>query len=98
MENLQYQGSGERIDSRLTTQFSYSRNFFQHIIASGRMQVKSSQRDWFNPKKSYSLQSGDQIRIENLERFLDGGILDECPALEISTDRELVQYGDLARS
>lgn len=62
------------------------------------MQVKSSQRDWFNPKKSYSLQSGDQIRIENLERFLDGGILDECPALEISTDRELVQYGDLARS
>ncbi len=98
MENLLYQGNGERIDSRLTTQFSYSRNFFQHIIWSWRLQVKSSQRDWFTPKKSYSLQSWDQIRIENLERFLDGGVLDECPELEISTDKELVLQWDLART
>jgi len=93
-----YQWGGERIDSRLTTQFSYSRNFFQHIIASGRLQVKSTQRDWFAPKKSYSLQWWDIVRIENLERFLDGGILDECPVLEISREKELVKYGDLTKS
>ncbi len=98
MEELLYQGSWERIDSRLTTQFSYSRNFFQHIISSWRLQVKSSQRDWFVPKKSYSLQQWDLVRVENLERFLDGWILDECPSLEISTDRQLTTQGDVYKS
>jgi hypothetical protein len=36
-------------------------------------------------KKSYKLQDGDIVHIEDLERFLDGGILDECPIIEIRT-------------
>lgn len=83
MEEIIYEGSWERVDSRLTKHFSYSRNFFQHIIETDRIHVKSSQRDRFSPKKSYNLQQNDIVRIGNLERFLDGWILEECPALEI---------------
>ena len=34
-------------------------------------------------KKSYKLKDGDTVQIESLERFLDGGILDEAPVLKI---------------
>ncbi len=35
MYNLPFDGTPERIDTWLTKQFSYSRNFFHHIISRG---------------------------------------------------------------
>ena len=67
----------------MTTQFPYSRNFFQHLLASERVQLKTAQRNRTSPKKSTKLQSGDVVRIDDLTRFVDCGILEECPRLEI---------------
>lgn len=47
--------------------------------------ITSTGREIF-PKKSYTLQDGDRIHIENLERFTDGGILSECPVLDMRRD------------
>jgi len=41
-------------------------------------------------KKSYLLKDGDEILIESLERFVDGGILEEAKRtdLEIKLEKE----------
>ena len=56
----------ERIDSRLSSQFSYSRNFFHHIIERGGIQVNGK-----IVKKSYKLKLSDQVQIDELERYFN---------------------------
>lgn len=94
---LIYQWPWQRIDARLTSQFPYSRNFFQHILERGGVTVISAKSDnklaiWLKVKKSYKLQEDDQVHIENLERFLDGGILEECPEVTMDIRSEKEDY------
>lgn len=77
----------ERIDSRLSSQFSYSRNFFHHIIERGGIQV-----DGKVVKKSYKLKSSDKVQIDELERYLSPIILDEAEKIDIPIVREEEDY------
>ncbi|MFZ2151464.1 MAG: RluA family pseudouridine synthase [Candidatus Absconditicoccaceae bacterium] len=87
MQNLTYSGPGERIDTRLTKQFSYSRNFFHHIIERSGISVNKKQI-----KKSHKLKEGDQILIDDLSRYLSPVILDEAPNIHIPVILEKEDY------
>ncbi|MFA6256503.1 MAG: RluA family pseudouridine synthase [Candidatus Absconditabacterales bacterium] len=82
-----YEGSGERIDTRLSKQFSYSRSFFHHIIARGGVQVNGKVI-----KKSYQLKNNDQIDIDDVSRYLSPIILDEAPNIKIPVLLEKEDY------
>jgi len=83
----------ERLDKRLTSQFTYSRSFFEHIIKRWNIYMKN--KKWIKKlKKSYKLQSGDTIYIDSLERFLDGGILEEAVYLECRLMKNKSSYLD----
>ncbi len=77
----------DRVDSRLSSQFSYSRNFFHHIIERWWIQV-----NWKIVKKSYKLKSGDKVQIDELERYLSPIILDEAEEIDIPIVREEEDY------
>ena len=77
----------DRIDSRLNSHFSYSRNFFHHIIERGGIQV-----NWKKVKKSYKLKYEDKIQIDELERYLSPIILDEAEEIDIPIIREEDDY------
>ena len=77
----------DRIDSRLSWQFLYSRNFFHHIIERGWIQVNGK-----TVKKSYKLKSWDNIQIDELERYLSPIILDEAEKINIPIVREEEDY------
>jgi 23S rRNA pseudouridine1911/1915/1917 synthase len=77
----------DRIDSRLSGQFSYSRNFFHHIIERWWIQVNSKV-----VKKSYKLKSSDKVQIDELERYLSPIILDEAEEIDIPIIREEEDY------
>lgn len=77
----------DRIDSRLSGQFSYSRNFFHHIIERGWIQV-----NWKVVKKSYKLKPSDKVQIDELERYLSPIILDEAEETDIPIVREEEDY------
>jgi len=77
----------DRIDSRLSRQFSYSRNFFHHIIERGGIHVSNK-----IVKKSYKLKSWDKIQIDELERYLSPIILDEAEKIDIPIVREEEDY------
>ena len=87
MESIVYSGSWERIDSRLSKQFSLSRNFFQHILKRGGVMVNNKQA-----KKSYQLEEGDSIDVDSFERFLDQQALDETPNVDIPRIYERDDY------
>ena len=87
MERLKYQWSGDRIDSRLVSQFDYSRNFFQHIISRGGIQVNGKVI-----KKSYKLKNNDIVEIDDLSRYLSPIILDETPDIDIPIVLEKTDY------
>lgn len=78
---------GERIDTWLTKQFSYSRNFFHHIIERNWISVNGKQI-----KKSHKLKQWDQVLIDDLSRYLSGVILDESPAIKIPVILEKEDY------
>lgn len=82
-ETLMYEWSWSRLDKRLSEQLPYSRNFFEHIIQAQRLYVTTSQWQHITPKKSYKLKSGNQVHIQSLERFDNGGILEEAAYLDI---------------
>ena len=88
MQEIVYQWENwQRIDSRLSWKFSYSRNFFHHII----------ERWWifvWNKivKKSYQLKNWDVIKIDELERYLSPIILDEAEEIDIPIIREEEDY------
>lgn len=77
----------DRIDSRLNWQFSYSRNFFHHIIERGWIRVNGKV-----VKKSYKLKDWDNIKIDELERFLSPIILDEAEKIDIPIVHEEKDY------
>ena len=88
MQEIIYEWKGwERIDSRLGWQFSYSRNFFHHIIERWGIQVNGKV-----VKKSYKLKNWDNIQIDELERYLSPVILDEAEEIDISIVREEEDY------
>ena len=66
MENIIFEWESIRIDSFLTTHFWLSRNFFHHIISQDAILV-----NWKKIKKSYLLQTGDEISVLSLERYID---------------------------
>ena len=76
-----------RIDKYLTDQFEYSRNFWHHLISRGAVVLNGS-----STKKSRKLQYNDTITIESLERFLDGGILEEAPNVALKILKEQTDY------
>lgn len=89
--SLVYNGIGERVDTWLTTQFPYARNFFHHIISRGGVLVNN------HPiKKSYKLKPGDVVIIDNISRFLWSEILAESPQIDlpivVEKDDYLVLY------
>jgi 23S rRNA-/tRNA-specific pseudouridylate synthase len=43
-------------------------------------------------KKSYKVKSGDAIVIENLERFIDGGVLEEAAWVAMPIVHEETDY------
>lgn len=77
----------DRVDSRLSGQFSYSRNFFHHIIERWGILVNEKV-----VKKSYKLKSGDKVQIDELERYLSPIILDEAEKIDIPIVREEEDY------
>ena len=82
-----YEGTGERIDTRLSKEFSYSRSFFHHIITRGGVKVNQK-----IIKKSYQLKNNDQIEIDDVRRYLSPVILDESPNIHIPVVCEKEDY------
>lgn len=82
-----YQENWERIDTRLSKKFSYSRNFFHHIISRGGILVNNNVI-----KKSYKLKEWDILFIDNLERYLSPIILEEAPQIDIPIILEKEDY------
>lgn len=87
MEELIYQWDWERIDVYLTKYFSYSRNFFHHIFE--RWWITINQKF---VKKSYQLKSGDQIMIDDLERYLSPIILEQAPKIDLEIKVQTKDY------
>ena len=87
MQKLIFEGESERIDTWLTKQFSYSRNFFHHILERKGVLVNGKVA-----KKSLKLKSWDQILIDELERYLSPIILEEAPKLDIPILKETADY------
>ncbi len=87
MKKLVYSWPWVRIDKRLSQELPYSRSFFSHLFE--RWAIKSNERVL---KKSYKLKDGDEVLIDNLERFIDGGILEECPARDLDIRLEKKDY------
>lgn len=86
-QSLLYHGSGERIDTRLTSQFPYARNFFHHIITRGGILVNQKPI-----KKSYKLKKWDTVVIDDLKRYLSSEILAEAPAIDLPIVHEKEDY------
>ncbi|MCK9467024.1 MAG: RluA family pseudouridine synthase [Candidatus Absconditabacterales bacterium] len=87
MNLLKYNGNGERIDTRLSEQFPYSRNFFHHIISRGGVKVGGK-----IIKKSYKLKNNDEVIIDDLKRYLSPMILEEAPNIQIPIILEKKDY------
>ncbi|MCX6823719.1 MAG: RluA family pseudouridine synthase [candidate division SR1 bacterium] len=77
----------ERIDTRLSKQFSYSRSFFHHIIERGGVKVNGKV-----VKKSYQLKHNDDVEIDDVRRYLSPVILDEAPDIKIPVMLEKEDY------
>ena len=77
----------QRIDTRLSKEFSYSRSFFHHIIERWGVKVNGK-----IIKKSYQLKNNDQIEIDNVKRYLSPVILDEAPKVQIPIILEKEDY------
>jgi len=82
-----YEGLGERIDTRLSKQFSYSRSFFHHIIERWGVKVNGKV-----VKKSYQLKNNDQVDIDDVSRYLSTVILEEAPDIKIPIVLEKEDY------
>ena len=87
MQNLIYSWLWERIDTWLTKQFPYSRNFFHHIIDRNWISINNKKI-----KKSHKLKEWDQILIDDLSRYLSPVILDEAPNIQIPVILEKDDY------
>lgn len=87
MNTIIYTWDWERIDTRLSWQFPYSRSFFHHIISRWWITV------WTKTiKKSYKLKNNDEIQIDDLKRYLSPIILEEAPNIQIPIVLEKEDY------
>lgn len=84
---LQYIGNWERIDTRLSKQFSYSRSFFHHIISRWGVRINNK-----TIKKSYQLKNNDTIEIDKISRYLSAIIMEEAPKITIPVLWEKEDY------
>lgn len=87
MQEIIFSWTTERIDTWLTKQFSYSRNFFHHILSRGGILLNG-----IPAKKSAKLKNGDKILIEDLERYLSPLMLEEAPNIDIPILKETSDY------
>ena len=87
MHELIFEWATERLDTWLTKQFPYSRNFFHHILSRNGILVNGKAA-----KKSLKLKPWDLIQIDDLERFLSPIILEEAPKLDIPILKETADY------
>lgn len=92
---MKYTWQWERIDTRLSSQFPYSRSFFHHIIS--RWGVTILVKNWDKIqnkiiKKSYKLKNWDIIEIDDLKRYLSPIILEEAPNIKIPIILEKKDY------
>jgi 23S rRNA-/tRNA-specific pseudouridylate synthase len=78
---------GVRLAKRLSTQFPYSRSFFEHLFARGAIMLNGKKA-----KKSTKTIKGQKVEITSLDRFVDGGILDEAPAIDLPIHHETDDY------
>ncbi len=77
----------QRIDKYLSDNFTYSRNFFHHIISRWWILV-----NWKKIKKSYKLQNQDKIEIDDLQRYISPLVLQEAPNIQIPIVYETDDY------
>ena len=84
---VEYLWTWERLDTRLSKQYDYSRNFFHHILERKGILVNGTVK-----KKSYRLQNGDKVFIDNLERYLSPAMFEESPFCEIPIVYEEEDY------
>jgi len=87
MNTIIYTWDWERIDTRLSWQFPYSRSFFHHIISRWWIKIKDNLI-----KKSYKLKNNDEIFIDDLKRYLSPVILEEAPQIKIPIVLEKEDY------
>lgn len=67
--------------------YGYSRNFFHHLIERGAVLINGKPT-----KKSYQLKPDDVVEVLSMERFLDGGVLAEAPAVALDVRVEKDDY------
>lgn len=87
MERIVYEWTWERVDTWLAKQFSLSRNFFQHIIKRWWIMVNQKLI-----KKSYKLEQGDQVQVDDFQRYVDQQALEETPNIFIPIIHEESDY------
>lgn len=87
MQQIVYEWEWQRIDVWLSKEFTYSRNFFHHIMDRWWILVNGKV-----VKKSYKLKNWEIIQIDELERYLSPIILDEAEHVEIPIIREEEDY------
>ena len=92
IDSLVYEWSWSRIDARLATQLPYSRSFFGHLIEGKRIVVIQNNNQAMYPKKSYMLKNGEKINIESMQRYIDGGILQEANRVDLEIKLEEDDY------
>jgi len=78
MTFLECEESGVRIDKWLVSKFSYSRNFFHHIIERWWVSINGKKI-----KKSYKTKNWDKILVDDLKRYLSSVVLDEAPKIDL---------------
>lgn len=76
-----------RIDVFLTKNFSYSRNFFHHIIERDGILI-----NWKKIKKSQKIKFKDHILIDDLQRFINWDIMEESPNINLKIMYEWNDY------
>lgn len=81
-----------RIDQYLTSNYSYSRSFWEHIIKRGSVKILNAVGAARVVKKSTTIHPGDQIIIDDVRRFIDGGVLAEAPAIPLDIRHERDDY------
>ncbi len=92
IDSLVYEWTWSRIDARLATQLPYSRSFFGHLIEGRRIVVIQNNNQAMYPKKSYMLKNGEKINIESMQRYVDGGILQEANRVDLEIRVEDEDY------
>ncbi len=74
--DLVYDGIGERLDTYLSREQWYTRNFFHRLLARDDITVNGEKK-----KKSYQLKAWDKVHIVHPERYMEASVLAQAPAV-----------------